>query len=111
MSKSEYEPQECTSPTRPCPFEAERPRIMSVLESIKDEIGDLKSTLAVGSERFRRLARHEEQIEALDKQLVAMGLVVEKILLIVNILRTVVFSGVGLILAGVLGAGLSLVLR
>lgn len=84
---------------------------MSVLESIKDEIGDLKSTLAVGSERFRRLARHEEQIETLDKQLAAMSTVVEKILVIVNILRVIVFSGIGFILLGVLGAGLTLILR
>lgn len=105
------EPRPCPDPSRACPYESERPRLMSMMDEIQRSLSSIGASMAVGSERFLKVARHEKQIEALDKQLDAMALAVEKILVIVNILRTIVFSGIGFVLLAVLGAVVALIMK
>ena len=110
-------PEHCPQPDRPCQWERERKDLREEMRDMRDlnatiasQISEIHSALAVGSERFKSSVAQLARIEALEIQIQKLTLDVAKLLQTVVLLRTILFSGIGVTLLTVLGALLGLVI-
>jgi hypothetical protein len=101
---------ECGPTGQPCQFEREKRDIFRALKAISDDIGEIKTTLAVGSERFKRIDCLEKNLEATTKATLDTKQTQIRQTETIGTLKAVVYGAVAIGLTSLAGAILSLVI-
>ena len=109
-------PEHCPTPDRPCQWERERYELREELRVMREtfaqfsqQISEIHSALAVGSERFKNSMAQAEAIATNSKKIHELDIKFGKMYDSAMVVQKIVFGAVGLVLVAVFGALVGLV--